>query len=83
MIPPSPKEPAKAMELHSREMASAVDSTPEVGFSFCLPSRVAPERSSRKMVTTFSTVSVSGWRAFRSSPADSCSTRVWTMSISS
>ena len=33
------------------------------------------------MVATFSTVSTSGWRAFRSSPADSCSTRVWTMAL--
>ena len=70
------------MELASREMASAVDSTPEVVFSFCLPSRVAPARSSRKMVTTFSTVSSPGWRAFRSSPLDSWATRVRTMSSS-
>ena len=34
------------------------------------------------MVTICSTVSPPGWLAFRSSPADSSATRVWTISIS-
>ena len=67
------------MELASREMASAVESTPVVPLSFCLPSRVAPERSSRKMVTTCSSVSCRGSLAFRSSPAESWATRVFTI----
>ena len=59
--------PELAYELPARrEMASAVESTPEAGFSFCFPSSVIPLRSSRKMVQTFSTTSASGSLAFNS-----------------
>ena len=65
-----------------REMASAVDKTPVVVFNFCLPSRVAPARSSRKMVHTFSTTSSFGSFAFRSRLSDSWAILVCTISIS-
>ena len=79
---PLPKLPARAMLLARRDMASAVDSTPVVVFSFCFPSRVAPALSSRKMVHTFSTTSVSGSLAFRSKLSDSWAILVFTISIS-
>ena len=64
------------------EMASAVDNTPEDGFTFCLPSRVMPPRSSLKMVHTLSTTSSWGIPALSSRLPASCSTLDFTISIS-
>ncbi len=70
------------MLLHRREMASAVDSTPDVPFTFCLRSSVSPFLSSLNIVHTFSIISSSGSEAFKSRFPESCVTLVFTISIS-
>ena len=67
---------------HRSDIASAVESTPVVVLSFCDLSQVSPFRSSLNIVHTFSTTSLSGSDALSSIPPESCSTLVFTMSIS-
>ena len=81
-ICPFPKLPARAMPAQSREIASAVERTPEVPLTFWLLSSVSPFRNSRKIVHTCSITFLSGSLAFRSMPPDNCSTLVFTISIS-
>ena len=79
---PVPKLPASAMLFTRREIASAVESTFCVLFTFCPPSNVSPFLSSRNTVQTLRTASSSGRAAGRRSCAESCFTRLSTISTS-
>ena len=64
-------------------MTSAVERTLLVDFTFCLPSKVSPSLSSRKMVQTFSKTFSSGTFAERSRLPANLSTRECTIFTSS